>query len=171
VLGQSDTPIAISIIQCASHHSIYNLPCEKNMDSALEKQLSSEFEAAFSKILPELAQLLQKNDLSQTLELSLGSDLFNTAMAAQGCCFINGALKCPCSNCQAATSKDALGLDAEKAGQLSRDVEAQLHSISSQLSPSLQQAKESFDIQFKVEPASENSQVSCAFVNGVLVCS
>ncbi len=141
------------------------------MDSALANQLSSEFEAAFSKILPELAQLLQKNELSQALELSLGSDLFNTAMAAQGCCLINGMLKCPCSNCQAATSKDALGLDAEKAGQLCRDVEAQLHSISSQLSPGLQQAKESFDIQFKVDPASEKSQVSCEFVNGVLVCS
>jgi hypothetical protein len=141
------------------------------MDSALEKQLSSEFEAAFSKILPELAQLLQKNDISQTLELSLGSDLFNTAMAARSCCFINGKMKCPCSNCQAVTSKDALGLDGEKAGQLCRDVEAQLQSTSPQLSPSLQQAKESFDIQLKIDPASENSQVSCEFVNGVLVCS
>jgi hypothetical protein len=141
------------------------------MDSALEKQLSSEFEAAFSKILPELAQLLQKNDISQTLELSLGSDLFNTAMAVQGCCFVGGRMICPCSNCQAATSKDALGLDTEKAAQLCRDVEAQLHSTSSQLSPGLQQAKESFDIQLKIEPANENSQLSCKFVNGVLVCS
>jgi hypothetical protein len=141
------------------------------MDSALEKQLSSEFEAAFSKILPDLAQLLQKNDISQTFELSLGSDLFNTAMAAANCCFINGKMRCPCSNCQAATIKDTLGIDTEKAGQLCRDVEAQLKSTSSQLSPGLQQAKESFDIQFKVEPASEPSQVSCEFVNGVLVCS
>jgi hypothetical protein len=140
------------------------------MDSALEKQLSSEFEAAFSKILPELAQLLQKNGISQTLDVSLGSDLFNTAMAARGCCLVNGWLKCPCTGCQAATSKDTLGLDAEKAAQLCRDMETQLHSISSQLSSGLQQAKESFDIQLKIDPASEKSQVSCEFVNGVLVC-
>ncbi|NJM46622.1 MAG: hypothetical protein HC860_10970 [Alkalinema sp. RU_4_3] len=140
------------------------------MDSALANQLSSEFEAAFSKILPELAQLLRKNGISETLEVSLGSDMFNTAIAARGCCLINGMLKCPCSNCQAATSKDTLGLDAESAAQLCRDVAAQLHSISSQLSSGLQQAKESFDIQLKLDPASEKSQISCEFVNGVLVC-
>lgn len=141
------------------------------MDSSLANQLSSEFEAAFSKILPELAKLLQKNGISQTLELSLGSDLFTMATMAMVCCLVGGRLKCPCTGCQAATSKDTLGLDTEKAAQLCRDAEAQLHSISSQLSSGLQQAKESFDIQIKIDPASEKSQVSCEFVDGVLVCS
>lgn len=141
------------------------------MDSALANQLSSEFEAAFSKISPELAKLLQKNGISQTFELSLGSGLFTMATMAGVCCLINGKLRCPCFNCPGATSKDTLGLDDEKTAQLCRDAEAQLQSISSQLSPGLQQVKESFDIQIKLDPASEKSQISCEFVNGVLVCS
>lgn len=141
------------------------------MDSALASQLSSEFEAAFSKILPELAQLLQKNDISQTLELSLESDFLDVAMVAQFCCFINGKMRCPCPVGQTTASKDALELDGEKAGQLCRDVEVQLHSISSQLSPVVKQVKESFEIQLGINPDSVNGHLSCKFVDGVLVCS
>jgi hypothetical protein len=140
------------------------------MDSALAPQLSQEFEAAFSKILPDLAQVLQSHKVSQTLELTLTSDWFDMEMAARGCCFINGVLKCPCRG-QVAEDKATLGLDEETAGQLRKDVESKLYAASDQLGPILKQATEKFEIQVGINPDNLKGQLSCKFVDGVLICS
>jgi hypothetical protein len=141
------------------------------MDSALASQLSSEFEAAFSKILPELAQVLQSYKISQTLEVFLESDFLDVAMAARSCCLIKGILYCPCRLLTAESNKDSLGLDEEKAGQLSSDVESKLRTVFPQLSPVVKQVKESFEIQLGINPDSVNGHLSCKFIDGVLVCS
>jgi hypothetical protein len=140
------------------------------MDSALAPQLSQEFEAAFSKILPDLAQVLQSHKVSQTLELTLTSDWFDMEMAARACCFIAGVLYCPCRRLTT-ESKDGIEVDEETAGKLSKDIEAKLSAASDQLGPILKQATEKFEIQVGINPDNLKGQLSCKFVDGVLICS
>jgi hypothetical protein len=141
------------------------------MDSALAKQLSSEFEASFSKIMPELVQTLRNYEISKPLEVTLGADFFDTAMAARNCCFIAGKFRCPCSASAAEAKQSTLELAEEKAEQLCRDIEAMLRTALPQLSPVVKQAKENFEAQIMIDPVSEKGQISCQIVNDVLVCS
>jgi hypothetical protein len=143
----------------------------QKMTSSLENKLSRTFESAFSQAMPDFVQILDKHGISQTLEVSVMSNLFDPTKAMMLCCFVVGKLRCPCSFSEVAVTESTLKLDDETAESLSRDMEKQLMAIAPQVLPLLKEADELFEIVLRIDPAKAERPLSGRFVAGVLTCS
>ena len=148
------------------------------MDSVKAQQLSSEFESALSKVLPDLAQLLQKNQVSKTLEIDLGSDFLNVANTATcTCCYIKGVLKCGSMYSPPApmsAGEDTLGMTPDQSLMFCKDVELKLSTVLPALSQFVKPVNEFFEIHFLIDPATVNpgQSVVCQWgSDSILQCS
>jgi hypothetical protein len=136
------------------------------MDSqnATATSVVSEFESGFSKILPDLAKLLQKYQISKTLQIDVGG----TSLAGCTCCLINGAMKCGSFYGRPGMApEDTLGLTFEKAEQFCKDVEAKLSEVFSSLSEATKQTNETFKLYMFINPTpdSPGKPVVCQWVS------
>lgn len=151
----------------------------KNMNSDNANQLSDEFEAALSEILPDLVQLLQRYQVSSTLEIDLEPQFLNTGtMTSCTCCWVDRTrYRCGLPGYNK-IQQGALGLDPAKAEQLSKDIQSKLSTVVQGLSSSVEPTNNSFAVHFVVNPAITNSEQSviCQWDNnssqgGILQCS
>ena len=140
------------------------------MDANTTTQLSNEFESALSEILPDLYQLLQSYQISTTLEIVLFDlcDLADESHLRGISCVCGKQYQNPCK----CTDPPGLEMDLETAQQFCTDIDSTLSMILPRLGQSAQQVDESFEVHFLIDSAPANSsQLSCRFVDGVLLCS
>jgi hypothetical protein len=120
-------------------------------------QLSNEFQSALSKILPDLYQLLQKYQVTETLEIELESDFFNIGNAAiYTCCLVDGKLRCGSAYQAPGVHEPALGLDKETAEKFCQEISLKLRAVL----PSIKQANAGFGMQLSIDPATANDEQS-----------
>ena len=148
------------------------------MDTNTATQLSNEFESALSKTLPDLYELLQLHQVSETIHIvldSLNPDSLPIFQCIR-CTYPNNCVTHPCgSNPTCAPTCDPLGTDGisgselspDKVQQFCTDLASTLSTIFPRLSESVRQTDESFKAHILIEPAA----VSCKLVDGVLLCS
>ncbi|GEM_PF-6061906 len=150
------------------------------MDSDMAQQLSDEFASALSKILPDLTQLLQSNQILTTLEIDLEPFLLQMlSQATCTCCFVNGVMKCGPNYTPLApgVTNNTGGLDPQRAQQLCDNVASNLFTVLPGLSQSVKQAGGSFEVHFFIDPtkADDEQPVVCTWVSdaqgSILQCS
>ncbi|AFZ01065.1 hypothetical protein [Calothrix sp. PCC 6303] len=121
--------------------------------NATATSVISEFESGFSKILPDLAKLLQRYNVSTsiTLEIEVESP-FSSATFGCTCCFVNGVMKCG-TGYRISLPEGGVGLDVEKAEQLCKDVQSELSKVLRNLSEAAKQTNGTFKLQIFINPA------------------
>jgi hypothetical protein len=148
------------------------------MDTQNATQVSSEFESALSAVMPVLAQLLQKYNvsISRTLEIELESSLSFISSGSFGCtcCFINGVMRCG-TGYRISLPQGGVGLDAGKAEQLCQDVQSELSKALRNLSEAAKETNGTFKAQIFINPAldSPGKPIVCQWVSqdNILKCS
>jgi hypothetical protein len=139
------------------------------MDSqnATETSVVSEFESGFSKILPDLAKLLQKYNVSTSITLQIEvKSAFSPAASGCTCCFINGVMKCG-TGYRISLPQGGVGLDAGEAEQLCKDVQSELSKVLRNLSEAAKNTNGTFKVQIFINPTptSPGKPIVCQWVS------
>jgi hypothetical protein len=149
---------------------------EKSMDSDKANQLSNEFASMLSEVLPDLRQLLQSYQISETFEIDL-FDLGTASRSIKGSCLCNGIFQNPC-RCSRSVDISEAEFDSEEARQFCAEVDAKLSAILPRLRQSAEQLDGSFDVHFLIDPAptSEGKPMVCQWIDDpseglILQCS
>ena len=145
--------------------------------------LKEDIATALSEILPELAQVFQKYEVSSTVEIHLTDlsalDLAQEQMSVSNkatCCFHSGVMKCTCDHEYASRPQVSdigdLNLSLDQAIQFSDDIGSKLTTILPGLSQFSGQVDQNFEVHFLLDPAIANSgqPVVCQCFDNSLRC-